>query len=123
MQIKGCESGMRPAPRRGRAPSPPLSIVHAQPMRKHEDPAGGLRERRGEGRGRQFKRLTVTPQPHGNRQRVGAGRQVVAQHAVRSRLHRLALDRRRGGIERRIDCASSASRLTPTKRVTPRMLR
>ena len=104
VQIEGRESGIDRQRRAVVVPlAPPLSTVHAQPVRQHEDPAGGLRERRGEGRGRQVERPPVTPQPHGNRQRVGAGCQVIAQHAVGSRLQRLALVRSRSGIERPIE--------------------
>jgi hypothetical protein len=71
----------------------PLLGVHAQAVHQHQQTGAGLGQRLRQGAWFEHQRLPVVPHVHVDRERVGRGLEVIAQHTVEGGQHGLALDR------------------------------
>jgi len=73
------------------AAAPPLQVVHAQAVGQHQQLRPRVGQRVRERLWFQRQRLAVAAQAHRDGQRVAAGLEVIAEHAVQRSQHRLAL--------------------------------
>jgi len=97
--------------------APPLSIVHAQPVREQQDFAARIRDRGSQRIALQMERQAIATQLHWDRQRVAARGEMIAEHAVQRGEHSLAFGRcrvaaecRKGLRQQRIDPAADHAR-------------
>ena len=87
---------------------PPLQVVHREAVDQHDDPARCLRNRGPEIVPGERQRGAVATQAHGDGERVGAGREMVAEHAVERRQDCLARRRRLASREQRRELSEQA---------------